>query len=136
MTLSPRPRICLFALLATVAACGSDAEDPKSDNPPVDVTGHWSEDTGSSKEGMTLELHGEDNKVLVHTAPDESGGHDHLSGTYSFDATTGKLTVNCALAGDEGAKTWAGKPTSASLVLSAGGKELKFTRGDDPHKDK
>ena len=115
------------AFLFAFASCGSAAAGGS-------VAGTWSEETGSDKPGMTLELDADSDKVLVHTAPDEHG-HDHLSGTYSCDAA-GAVTIRCKLAGETKGDVWQGKVDGDHLVLTAGATTLRFHQGGDPHEHK
>src|SRR5262245_57825946 len=57
------------------------------------LTGNWSQDTGADAKGMTLEFDGKSDKVMVHTAPRADGSHDHVDGTYTFDAAKKAVTV-------------------------------------------
>ncbi len=119
-----------LVLLASFAACGSDAG--ASANAGT-IAGHWSQETGSDKKGMTLEFDSESEKLLVHTAPAEDGSHDHLDGTYTIDAKTGEVTVKCKL--DASSDSWKGKLDGEHLTLSAGDQTLRFHKGNDPHED-
>lgn len=117
-------------LLLTLAACDSKAES-------AGVTaGHWLQETPSDQQGMTLEFDAESDKMVVHTAPDEDGGHEHLRGTYSLDAASGAITVRCELGGRGKGDAWSGKLEGDSLTLSAGSSTLRFRKGDDPHRGK
>jgi hypothetical protein len=113
-----------LALLATLAACGAGT---------TAISGHWSQETGSTKEGMTLEFDPKSDSLMVHTAPDENGSHDHLHGTYTFDAQGSTVTVRCELVGKGKGDVWQGKLDGEHLALTAGATMLKFHRGGNPH---
>lgn len=113
-----------LALLATLAACGSGT---------TAIAGHWSEETGSSKAGMMLEFDAKSDKLLVHTAPDAKGNHDHLNGTYTLDARGSTVTVRCELVGKGKGDVWQGKLDGGHLSLTAGATMLKFRQGEDSH---
>jgi hypothetical protein len=119
-----------FALLSTLVACGSDAGAASA------LSGHWSQETGTEKKGMTLEFDAQSDKLIVHTAPDADGGHDHLDGTYTLDAKTGNVTVRCKLVGEGKGDVWQGKLDGDRLSLSAGETSLEFRKGEDPHAPK
>ena len=119
-----------FALRASLYACGSDAGAASA------VAGHWSQETGTDQEGMTLEFDAGSDKLLVHTAPDADGAHEHLDGTYGFDAATSAVTVRCELMGEGKGDVWQGKLDGAHMTLSANGTEVKFHKGKDPHANK
>lgn len=119
-----------LVILAGFAACSADAKESR---PQASIAGHWSQETGSDQKGMTLEFDSESDKMLVHTAPDETGAHDHLSGTYAIDAKSGEVTVQCALNGPGKGDSWTGKLDSESLTLSAGNLTLRFHKGENPH---
>lgn len=114
----------LTLALLTLSACGSDT---------AAVAGHWSQETGSEKHGMTLEFDAKSDKLMVHTAPDENGGHDHVNGTYTFDAKASSLTVKCELVGKGKGDTWQGKVDGEHMTLTGGAVTLKFHKGEDPH---
>jgi hypothetical protein len=119
-----------LALFVTLAACDSAARRAGV------IAGHWSQETDSDQKGITLEFDHQSDKVLVHTAPDEEGGHDHLHGTYSFDAASGAVTVRGELGGHGKSDSWRGKLEGDHLTLTAGTGTLRFRRGDDPHRHK
>jgi hypothetical protein len=117
-----------LALLVVLAACNSDATSAGV------IAGHWSQETQSDKKGMTLEFDAESDKLLVHTAPDDQGAHEHLDGTYSFDAASGAVAVRCDLNGTGKGDSWTGKLQGDQLTLTAGAITLRFRKGADPHR--
>jgi len=119
-----------FALVACFTACSSQGEDA---SPAGAIAGHWSQDTGSDQKGMTLEFDSESDKMLVHTAPDETGAHAHLKGTYTIDTKSGEVSVECALNGRGNGDSWKGKLAGEHLTLTAGDSTLSFHKGEDPH---
>lgn len=119
-----------LALFVTLAACDSGATSAGA------IAGHWLQETQSDQKGITLEFDDKSEKLLVHTAPEEQGGHDHLSGTYSFDAASGAVTVRAELGGHGKGDSWSGKLEGDNLTLSAGASTLRFRRGGDPHRGK
>jgi hypothetical protein len=108
-----------WLLALALAACGGQPQNP--------LAGGWSQQTADGTPGMHVEFDGGSNKFLAHTAPRADGGHDHISGTYTFAA--GAVTVQAALAGKAGPGTWTGKQEGDALALSAGEQTLKFARG-------
>jgi hypothetical protein len=112
----------LFPALLVLAAC--------SDHP---LAGSWNQHTGADAEGMSLEFQTDGDEIMVHTAPDASGHHEHVHGTYTFDAASGALTVNAALIGDDKAKSWTGKLNGDKLELGAADTKLTFEKGSAAH---
>lgn len=126
-----RIRHALFVLpLLFFAACGS------SDHP---LAGNWSQDTGADAKGISLEFDVRltngalGTEVMVHTAPAADGSHDHLHGSYTFDAASKAVTVKCKLLGDGKADSWAGTLAGDTLELAAGDAKLKFKKGGKAH---
>ena len=117
-----RCRRLLFPALLALAAC--------SDHP---LAGYWNQHTGTDADGMSLEFKIDGDAIMVHTAPDASGHHGHVDGTYTFDAKTGALTVNAALTGDDKATTWTGKLAGDKLELGAADTKLTFEKGTAAH---
>ena len=120
MKIRQLPMLAVFAL---AAACGSD-------NP---LAGNWSQDTGTDAEGMMLSFDGKSDKLQVHTAPDAEDHHDHISGTYVFDAASKAVTVNASLMGADKAASWSGQLDGDSLEIGAADTRLKFKRGGTAH---
>lgn len=112
-------RRCPWLLALALAAC--------SGKPQSAIAGGWSQQTADGTPGMHVEFDAGSNKFLAHTAPRADGGHDHISGTYTFEA--GSVTVQAALAGKTGPGSWTGKQDGDALTLSAGEQTLKFARG-------
>lgn len=106
-----------------LAACGNDHP----------LAGNWAEQVEAGKKGMHLEFQTSGDKVMVHTAPREDGSHDHLHGTYVFDANSNAVTVKCKLLGDGKADAWTGVLAGKSLDLTGGGVTLKFAQGGSAH---
>jgi len=120
-----------FTLLTVLAACGSDASHAAGP-----IGGHWAQHTGTEAEGMTLEFDAGSDKLLVHTAPEADGSHDHLKGTYRFDAASMVVTVNCELLGKGKGEVWQGKVDGEHLIVASGDAKLTFHKGKDPHEHK
>ncbi|MEO6597438.1 MAG: hypothetical protein ABIP94_22065 [Planctomycetota bacterium] len=110
---------CLLPVLL-LAACGADH------NP---MAGNWSQQLPGNAKGMTIEFDGASDKVNVHTAPREDGGHGHVRGTYIFDAPGRSVTVKAKLAGDDKADTWKGTVDGTRMDLSSADGKLAFQRG-------
>jgi len=68
----------------------------------------------------------------VHTAPRTDGGHDHVNGTYTWDAATKALMVKARLAGDGKADTWTGTVDGETMQLGSADGKLSFRRGGKP----
>ena len=118
-----------LVLFSCFAACGADAEASADAG---SIVGHWSQETGSDKKGMTLEFDAASDELTVHTAPAEDGTHRHLHGTYAVDAATGAVTVKCAINGEGNGDSWQGKLDGEHLSLTAGDQTLRFhKRGED-----
>lgn len=134
-------RNLLLPLLLALPACEqSQASSSQSGTPDKaaritasDISGSWKQVTASGDKGMTVDFDGESGKILVHTAPDKDGGHDHLDGSFTLDTAAGSITVNCALLGKDKGSIWKGKLDGGRLTLTAGGSTLNFDRGGDPH---
>ena len=71
--------------------------------------------------------------MIGHTAEREGGGHDHIYGTYSFDAASGVVTVKAQLDGKQGPGSWSGPLKGDDLQLGADGKTMQFRRGGKAH---
>ena len=52
------------------------------------LEGGFSQQVAGDGEGMHAEFDLESNKLLVHTAPDADGHHDHVDGTYTFEGSS------------------------------------------------
>ena len=109
-----------WLLALVLAACSGQPQQSA-------IAGGWSQQTADGTRGMHIEFDAGSTKFLAHTAPRADGGHDHISGTYTFEA--GAVTVQAALAGKQGPGTWIGKQDGDALTLSAGESTLKFGRG-------
>ena len=114
-------RIRTLALLASSLLFAGCSHHP--------LEGGFSQQVDGGGEGMHAEFDTASNKFLAHTAPRADGGHDHVDGTYTFDAASGAVTVNALLMGDKKPGTWSGKLAGDALELSAGTDTLKFRRG-------
>lgn len=116
--------LTLFASLF-LAACG--------DSHPL--AGSWSQETADGKAGMSLSFQTKEGgtAVMVHTAPRADGTHDHVEGSYTFDAATGAMTVDAELLGSGKPSKWAGKLDAGHIELAAADTKLKFHKGSDPH---
>lgn len=109
------------------AACGHDhAHGAASDHP---LGGMWVQDTGSDAKGFGLEFDTKGSACELHTAPRADGSHDHVHGTYTFDAASKAVTVKCKLLGDAKADTWAGTLGTGVLELTGGADKVTLKPG-------
>lgn len=120
-------------LLLTLLGCGSKSGPGRRGEHVDSVAGHWAQDAGNGAKGMTLELDAASDNLMVHTAPEADGSHDHLHGTYAFDHASQTVTVKCELLGKGKGLEWRGMVDSERLVLTSGGTSLTFSKGADPH---
>jgi hypothetical protein len=111
-----------FAALCALPACGSHP-----------LNGNWSQQTADGAPGMSIEFDTNGDRVLVHTAPDKSGHHEHVEGTYSFDAMVKTVTVRAKLLGDGKPEAWSGTVDGAQMTLGAAEATLTFRRGGKAH---
>jgi hypothetical protein len=109
---------CLLPMFL-LAACGSHHV----------LTGGWAQVTPDGKVGVFLEFDDAGTKIHVHGAPRPEGGHDDLDATFTFDAATKAMTIECALLGDGKATTWKGSLNGDVLDLSSADGKLTFRRG-------
>jgi hypothetical protein len=115
-------QLLLTVPLFLFAACGSHHA----------LDGHWNQAKADGTRGMTLEFDTKSADCIVHTAPDESGHHDHGEGTYSFDMTTGSLTIQMKLEGADPVE-WKGTLTDGKITLSSADGKLEFAKGAAAH---
>lgn len=120
-----------FALLSTLTACGGDADAAAGP-----IAGNWTQETGTDAKGITVEFDGKSDQMQVHTAPDADGNHEHVKGTYTFDAATKAVTVKCPLLGPGKGDTWQGKIDGEHLTVTSGETKLTFHKGGDAHAHK
>ena len=112
-----------FSLLLLLAACGSDHP----------LAGSWNEQLPDDKKGLSVEFSTKSDECLVHTAPEgPDGHHEHVHGTYEFDAATGALTVRAALRG-KSEQAWTGKLANGAVELRAGEDRVALKRGGSAH---
>ena len=93
--------------------------------------GGWREEGAKAPRVLSFDPAG--SKLMVHTPPRPDGGHDHLHGTYTFDAATKAVTVQCKLLGDGKADRWSGTLADKALELSSADGKLAFARGGSAH---
>lgn len=122
MRTRPIPAV-LFLPLLLFAAC--------SDDHPL--AGNWAQKTPDGKPGMSLEFDTKGTRLMVHTAPRPDGGHDHVEGTYTWDATAKTLAVKAALLGPAKADSWTGSMNDSTVELTSPDGKLLFQRGGKPH---
>jgi hypothetical protein len=108
------------SLLLLLTAC--------SDKHPL--AGHWNQELPGGAHGAHLHFDTKGDKVNVGLAPRADGTHDHVHGTYTFDAATGAITVKAKLLEGNPADAWSGKLHDGHLDLKAGEVNLHFHRGD------
>jgi hypothetical protein len=113
---------CLLPMFL-LAACGSHHV----------LTGEWAQMTPDGKEGVELEFDATGTKISVHGTPRPDGGHDHPQATFTFDAATKAMTIECALLGDGKATTWKGSLNGDALEISSADGKLTFRRGGHAH---
>lgn len=118
-----RTLLLSFVPVLLFAACGSDHP----------LAGNWAQQLDGGKKGLNLEFQTGGEKVMVHTAPREDGSHDHLHGSYTFDAATKAVTVKCKLLGDGKADAWTGVLNGKALELSSADGKLAFAQGGSAH---
>ncbi len=123
-----RKLLLAFVPALLFAACKHD-HAAASDHP---LGGGWVQDTGSAAKGFSLTFNTKGSECQLHTAPAADGLHDHLDGTYTFDAATKALTVKAKLLGDGKADTWTGTVAAGRLEL-AGGTDKVVMKPGDPH---
>lgn len=109
--------------LVLLAACG--------DHHPL--AGAWNQELPNDAHGMHITFDTKGDKLDVGLAPRADGTHDHLHGTYTFDAATKALTVKAKLLGEGKADTWTGKLNGAEIELSSADGKLTFHQGDHAH---
>lgn len=109
--------------LVLLAAC--------SDHHPL--AGAWNQELPNNAHGMHITFDTKGDKLDVGLAPRADGTHDHLHGTYTFDAATKALTVKAKLLGEGKADTWTGKLNGAEIELSSADGKLNFHQGDHAH---
>lgn len=115
----PAALLALFVL----AACG--------DHHPL--AGNWNQELPGGKAGIHLSFDTKGTALEAGTPPRADGTHDHLQGTYTFEATTRAVTVKLALLGADQPDTWTGKVDGEHLELAAGATKLTFHRGRHAH---
>lgn len=117
---------CAFLLPFLFVACSREQHP---------LAGNWTQVTADAKAGMTLEFEVGGTRLNVHTAPAADGGHDHVHGTYTFDAATKQLTVQAPLLGAGKAEAWSGSIDAGKLQLSSPDGKLAFQHkeGDYHH---
>ncbi|MEO0480060.1 MAG: hypothetical protein AAF196_11310 [Planctomycetota bacterium] len=118
-------RLLSLALLFTLFACG--------DEPKFSIAGSFKQELEGDQKGMTIQFDSKTDKMLVHTAPDASGGHGHVEGTYVFDDANNTVTVKGKIAGRTKGDEWTGKLEGDHLTLSSGEDSMHFHRSDAPH---
>ncbi len=111
----------LIPVLLLFAACGT--KHP--------LAGGWSQELPGAAKGMFLEFDGGSDKLELHTAPRPDGTHDHVDGTYAWDAASRTVTVHCKLAGEGKADTWTGVVEGDHFELSAADGKFRFHRGGE-----
>ena len=112
------------------AACGHDHDHATAGASTHAIHGDWKQDTGTDAEGIGLTFYSDGTKVGLHTAPRPDGSHDHLYGTYTFDAATKALSIKgLKLLGDGKADAWTGTVGADRIELSAGADKVACKRG-------
>jgi hypothetical protein len=94
------------------------------------LDGAWNEERADGAVGITIEFDVKSSACEVHTAPRADKTHDHVDGTYTFDAATKAVTVKAKLMGDGKADTWTGKLDGEHLELASADGKLKFHHGE------
>ncbi len=106
------------------AACSHDSHP---------LAGSWNQELPGGAHGMHITFDTKGDKVDVGTTPRADGTHDHLNGTYTFDAATKSVTIKAKLMGDGKADTWMGKLVDKDLELTSADGKLTFGHGDHAH---
>lgn len=109
--------------LVLLAAC--------SDHHPL--AGAWNQELPNNAHGMHLAFDTKSDKVGIGLAPRADGTHEHMDGTYTWDAATKTLTVKAKLMGEGKADTWTGKLADHEFELSSADGKLTFHHGDHAH---
>ena len=110
-----------LSLLLLATACGGHA-----------LAGTWTQRTEANAPGAAIEFERGGDKVMVHLPPEPGQtGHGHESGTYTFDETSGAVTVRAAILGKGKPATWTGTMSGSSLELNADGTKLSFRKGGE-----
>ena len=113
------PKHALFSLLLLLAACGSHP-----------LAGAWAQQVPAGQPAVTLEFETDGSRIMGHC--DVAGAHQHIQGSYVFDAAQGAVTMtvtdNAALLGIERGGTLAGKVDGDRLEFTAGAGMLTFAR--------
>jgi polyisoprenoid-binding protein YceI len=109
--------------LVLLAAC--------SDHHPL--AGAWNQELPNDAHGMHIAFDPKSDRLEVGLAPRADGTHDHLEGTYTFDAATKTVTVKARLMGDGKADTWTGKLAGVEIELSSADGKLTFHHGEHAH---
>ena len=110
---------CLLPMLL-LAACGNHHV----------LTGSWTQDTPDGKAGVGIDFDDTGTKIFVHAhhLPDQ-----HPPATFTFDAATMAMTIECALLGDGKAKTWKGSLNGDVIELTSADGKMTFRRGGQTH---
>ena len=90
------------------------------------LTGKWSQVTPDGKEGVVLEFDDTGTQIFVHA---HHRADKHPKATFTFDAATKAMTIECALSDDGKATTWKGALNGDALDLSSADGKLTFRRG-------
>ena len=106
---------CLLPILL-LAACGSHHV----------LTGGWAQVTPDGTEGVSLVFDDTGTNISVHA---HHLADPHPKATFTFDAATKAMTIECALLGDGKATTWKGSLNGDVLELSSADGKLTFRRG-------
>lgn len=116
-------RLLPFVLPLLLAACG--------DSHPL--AGAWNQELPGDAHGMHVSFDTKGDRVDIGTAPRPDGTHDHLHGTYTFDAAKKAVTVKAKLLGDGKADTWTGTLDGDHLELTSADGKILFHRGEHAH---
>lgn len=119
----------LLALVPALlfAACGHDHDHGTASDHPLGGT--WVQQLAGDAKGFGLAFDTKGSACEMHTAPRADGSHDHVGGTYTFDAATKAVTVKCKLLGDGKADSWAGTLGTGVLELTGGTDKVTLKPG-------
>jgi hypothetical protein len=90
------------------------------------LTGGWAQETTDGKEGAQLVFDDTGTRISVHT---HHLDEHHPKATFTFDAATKAMTIECALLGGGKATTWKGTLNGDVLDLTSADGKLTFRRG-------
>ena len=126
-----RKLLLAFVPAMLFAACSHDHDHGAGSGHAL--AGGWVQDTGSDAKGFGLTFNTGGADCELHTANRPDGSHDHLDGTYTFDAAGKTITVKVKLLGDGKADSWTGTVAADRIELTGGADKVALKRGAVHH---